>query len=76
MHINITKSETGNNKGSSSQLVAYLEKENRIAEAQNHNLRNQEYWFNHERDTVQPYEVRQSIDSNIAKLSKMMRSSF
>lgn len=32
MHINITKSETGNNKGSSSQLVAYLEKENQMAE--------------------------------------------
>jgi hypothetical protein len=70
MHINITKSETGNNKGSSSQLVAYLEKENRIAESQNNNLKKTEYWFNQERDTIQPYEVRQSIDSNIAKLSK------
>jgi hypothetical protein len=70
MHINITKSETGNNKGSSSQLVAYLEKENRIAEAQHHDLKNQEYWFNQERDTIQPYEARQRLDNNIAKLSK------
>jgi hypothetical protein len=70
MHVNITKSETGNNKGSSSQLVAYLEKENRITEAQHHDLKNQEYWFNQERDTIQPYEARQRLDSNIAKLSK------
>jgi hypothetical protein len=70
MHVNITKSETGNNKGSSSQLVAYLEKENRIAEAQNNNLMEPEYWFNHSSDTIQPYEVRQGIDNNVAKLSK------
>jgi hypothetical protein len=70
MHVNITKSETGNNKGSSSQLIAYLEKENRVAELQNHNLKKTEYWFNQERDTIQPYEARQRLDSNIAKLSK------
>jgi hypothetical protein len=69
MHVNITKSETGNNKGSSSQLVAYLEKENRVARAQNNNIK-PEYWFNHNSDTIQPYEVRQIIDNNIAKLSK------
>ncbi|MCD8741972.1 DUF5712 family protein [Mucilaginibacter roseus] len=69
MHINITKSETGNNKGSSSQLVAYLEKENRLAEKldQYHQL---EYWFSHDRHNIQPYEVRQGIDNNLAKLSK------
>lgn len=67
MHVNITKSETGNNKGSSSQLVAYLEKENRLAEQ----LNNQpEYWFNPERNNIQVYEVRQGIDGNVAKLSK------
>jgi hypothetical protein len=67
MHVNITKSETGNNKGSSSQLVAYLEKENRLAEQ----LNNQpEYWFDTERNNIQAYEVRQSIDGNVAKLSK------
>ena len=35
MYINITQNETGNNKGSSGQLVTYLEKENRVAEKLN-----------------------------------------
>jgi hypothetical protein len=69
MHINITKSETGNNKGSSSQLVTYLEKENRITEKID-NEKKPEYWFNQERINIQPYEVRQGIDNNVAKLSK------
>ncbi|HEY4327506.1 MAG TPA: DUF5712 family protein [Mucilaginibacter sp.] len=69
MHINITKSETGNNKGSSDQLVAYLEKENRQAELLDKNY-NPEYWFNNKVNGIQPYEVRKSIDNNIAKLSK------
>lgn len=69
MHVNITKSETGNNKGSSGQLVAYLEKENRVAEQLNKDYQ-PEYWFNQENNTIQPYEVRQIIDGNIAKLSK------
>ena len=68
MHVNITKSETGNNKGSSGQLVAYLEKENRLAEKLNQDYQ-QEYWFNNRSNTIQPYEVRQSIDNNITKLS-------
>ena len=67
MHINISNSETGNNKGSSGQLVSYLEKENR----QIQNLKNEpEYWFNAQRQDIQPYEVRYSIDANIAKLMK------
>ncbi|QEM03785.1 molybdopterin-guanine dinucleotide biosynthesis protein MobB [Mucilaginibacter rubeus] len=69
MHINITSSETGNNKGSSSRLVAYLEKENRMAEAQDKHYK-PKYWFNHVRDNIQPYEVRSGIDNNVAKLSK------
>jgi hypothetical protein len=69
MHINITKSETGNNKGSSSQLVAYLEKENRLAEKLDQ-YHQPEYWFRHDRNNIQPYEVRQGIDGNVAKLSK------
>lgn len=69
MHINITKSETGNNKGSSSQLVAYLEKENRQAELLDKNYA-PEYWFNNIANDIQPYEVRSRIDNNIAKLSK------
>jgi hypothetical protein len=67
MHINITKSEAGNNKGSSSQLVSYLEKENRLYQEQS---MEPEYWFNQQRQNIQPYEVRYSIDNNIAKLSK------
>ena len=67
MHINITKSESGNNKGSSSQLVSYLEKENRLYQDQR---MEPEYWFNQQRQNIQPYEVRHGIDNNIAKLSK------
>lgn len=66
MYINITQNETGNNKGSSGQLVTYLEKENRIGEK----LNQPEYWFNQERNNIQPYDVRYTIDNNIAKLSK------
>lgn len=69
MHINISKSETGNNKGSSGQLVNYLEKENRLLYEQNSKLE-PEYWFNQERQTIQPYEVRYEIDHNIDRLSK------
>ena len=69
MHVNITKSETGNNKGSSSQLVNYLEKENRLVQEQG-NSNHMEYWFNQDRNDIQPYEVRQRIDNNIAKLSR------
>jgi len=29
-----------------------------------------EYWFNQDRNDIQPYEVRQRIDNNIAKLSR------
>ncbi|MDB4920225.1 DUF5712 family protein [Mucilaginibacter sp.] len=66
MYINIAQNETGNNKGSSGQLVTYLEKENRVAEK----LNQPEYWFNHERNNIQPYDVRYTIDNNIAKLSR------
>ena len=66
MYINITQNETGNNKGSSGQLVTYLEKENRVAEK----LNQPEYWFNQEQTNIQPYDVRYTIDNNIAKLSK------
>ena len=70
MHVNISKSETGNNKGSSSQLVAYLEKENRVAKSPENSTNEQEFWFNYNRDSIQPYEVRQALDNNVAKLSK------
>lgn len=65
MYLNITDNETGNNKSSSGALVHYLEKENRVD-----NLSEQEYWFNQSRQNVQAYEVRRSMDANVAKLCK------
>jgi hypothetical protein len=65
MYINITDSKTANNKGSSRELVHYLEKENRIE-----NKLEQEHWFNHQGRLFEPYEVRHAIDGNVAKLGK------
>ncbi|WCM41910.1 DUF5712 family protein [Flavobacterium sp. CBA20B-1] len=67
MYINITDSETGNNKGGSGQLVNYLEKENRIALKEG---RGYELWFNSLNKNITPQEVRVKIDNNIAKLSR------
>lgn len=65
MYINITDSKTADNKGSSRGLVHYLEKENRIDQKLE-----PEYWFNHTGSIIEPYEVRNSIDGNVAKLGK------
>lgn len=65
MYINITDSVTANNKGSSRELVHYLEKENRIKDKPE-----LEFWFNHTGNRIESYEVRHLIDSNIAKLCK------
>lgn len=65
MYINITDCDTGNNKGSSGQLVHYLDKENRLFDRIT-----PEEWFNGTRNNVQSYEVNKSLDSNIAKLSR------
>jgi len=67
MYINITDSETGNNKASSRQLVNYLEKENRTALEEG---RENELWFNSLNKNITPQEVRVKIDNNIAKLSR------
>lgn len=64
-HINITSSSSGSNAGSCGQLVEYLEKENNL-KAEN----KAELWFNQGRDDLRPYEVRQGIDSNTAKLKQ------
>jgi len=66
MYINITDSETGNNKGTSRALVQYLEKENLISDP------NQaaEFWFNGAKNDIIPQEVHVNIDNNIAKLGK------
>lgn len=63
MYINITDSEKGNNKGSSGQLVHYLDKENRLYKPEEPML-----WFNGNTNTVQSYEVKNRLDGNIAKL--------
>lgn len=67
MFINITDSETGNNKGSCSALVNYLEKENR-QNLNKHKL--PEFWFNGKSDSIIPQEVRVRIDNNISKLGR------
>jgi hypothetical protein len=64
MFINISASETGNNKGSSAQLVHYLDKENRLFPEQE-----TEHWFNGKENQIDSYLVKRSIDRNIAKLS-------
>jgi hypothetical protein len=65
MFINISDSKEASNKGSSSALVHYLEKENRL-----YNQTAPEAWFNHEQMNLAPYQVRSAIDQNIAKLSR------
>ena len=67
MYINITDSETRNNKGSSAQLVNYLEKENRTVFEEK---RENELWFNSLNRDITPQEVRVKIDNNVAKLSR------
>lgn len=69
MYINVTDKEAGNNKGSSGELIHYLEKENR-ATAKRQQEKQPERWFSNDRTDIQPYEVRLKIDSNVAKLSK------
>lgn len=64
MHLNITLSEAGNNKGSCGTLIHYLEKENR------ENAELDERWFNGSHADIFPHEVRMQIDGNVAKLSK------
>ncbi|EHQ25104.1 DUF5712 family protein [Mucilaginibacter paludis] len=65
MFINISDSREAENKGSSSKLVHYLEKENRTD-----NRQKPEYWFNGQQVSIQPYEVMRKIDGNVAKLGK------
>lgn len=67
MYINITDSETGNNKASCAQLVQYLEKENSIPLK---NAEDSELWFSTDQRDIIPQEVRIRIDNNISKLGK------
>ncbi len=65
MYINITDNKAADNKGSCGPLVNYLEKENRTGAQET-----LERWFNHIDQSYEDYEVRRTIDSNIAKLGK------
>lgn len=65
MFINISDSKEATNKGSSSKLIHYLEKENRTDTREK-----PEYWFNGQQVTISPYEAMRKIDGNIAKLGK------
>jgi len=69
MYINITASETGNNRGSSGALVNYLEKENDLQNGKNQ-VSDYENWFNGVRNDIRRQEVRVKIDNNIAKLGR------
>ncbi len=69
MFINITASETGNNKGSSGALVNYLEKENHLQLEKGKGL-DHESWFNGIDNEIRRQEVRMKIDYNIAKLGR------
>lgn len=64
MFINITDSEKGNNKGSSGQLVHYLDKEQRLFDTP------EQLWFNSNATEIASFEVRTAIDNNVAKLMK------
>jgi len=68
MFINITASETGNNKGSSGALVNYLEKENHIQNEKGKGI-TQENWFNGADNEIPRQVVKVRIDQNVAKLS-------
>ena len=68
MYINITDSETGNNKGSSVALVEYLEKENRMEIPDR--LKQTELWFTTSLKEAIHQQVRIDIDHNISKLGK------
>jgi len=69
MFINITTSETGDNKGSSGALVNYLEKENQMQIEKGKGL-GQENWFDGTGNEIRRQEVRMKIDGNIAKLGR------
>lgn len=69
MFINITPSETGDNKGSSGALVNYLEKENQLQIEKGQGL-GQENWFNGSGGEIPRQEVRVRVDNNISKLGR------
>ncbi|MDN4167041.1 DUF5712 family protein [Cytophagales bacterium LB-30] len=65
MNIKITSSETGNNKGSCTKLVDYLEKENKEKA-----LLEKRFFFDEVNDMVSSHVVKESIDANHHKLGR------
>ena len=66
MFINVTDSKTASNKGSSTDLVHCLEKENRLDKEST-----PENWFNTAKNNIPAYEVKASLDNNVAKLGRI-----
>ena len=64
MHIKVHSAEKGNNKGSSRNLVNYLEKENQELG------KDRQYFFNLDRSMIPGEEVIRELDNNKAKLSR------
>jgi len=64
MFINITDSETADNKGGSSVLIHYLDKENRMDQQV------PEMWFNTDTNNIQSHEAQLALDHNVAKLMR------
>lgn len=65
MFINITDSDTADNKGSSGALIYYLDKENRL----DRNIP-PELWFNIWNNGIPSHETQLALDHNVAKLSR------
>lgn len=65
MYAKIQKSGKGENKGSCSDYANYLDKENEYKPEHE-----KEYFFSHDKEKVQTFEVITAIDSNNKKLGK------
>lgn len=72
MHVHVTPPEEAKNKGSSRDLVYYLEKENYLDQEKTllKAPGDREYFFSHQEDQVQPEKVIAHLDMNKKKLSK------
>lgn len=66
MYVKIHSDKKANNRGSSSDLVNYLEKENLEKE----DVLNHQHFFNQVNNEISAYTVQSSIDKNRAKLCK------
>ena len=66
MYVKIHSAKKDKNKGSSSYLVDYLEKEN----LEKTDILNHQKFFNQDNHNISGFTVQNSIDSNRAKLCK------